>query len=146
VKVQPFLQQLDHDRIVRAIRAAESRSRGEIRVHVSGREVDDPEKAAAARFEKLGMAATVERNGVLIYVAPRSRRFAVIGDAGIHQRCGEPFWRELVEAIGREFRRGQFTEGLVNAIGRAGDALATHFPRREGVADSNELADDVTED
>ena len=146
MKVQPFLQRLDHDRIVEAIRAAESRSRGEVRVHVSSQTVEDPQKAAAAQFEKLGMTKTGERNGVLIYVAPKSQKFAVIGDAGIHEKCGDPFWHELVEGIGQEFRQGQFTDGLIKAIERAGDALAAHFPRQAGVTDTNELPDEVTED
>jgi len=146
MKVGPFVRQLDQDRIVEAIRAAEARSRGELRVHVSSRAVEDPQKAAAAQFEKLGMAGTAERNGILIYVAPKSQTFAVIGDAGIHEKCGAPFWGELVAAIGGEFREGHFTDGLVNAIARAGDALATHFPRLTDRTDRNELPDQVSED
>ena len=146
MKVKPFVRELDNERIVGAIREAEARSRGEIRVHVSTRAVDDPQKAAAAQFEKLGMTGTAERNGILIYVAPKSQTFAVIGDAGIHEKCGVPFWGELVEAVGGEFREGHFTDGLVNAITRAGDALATHFPRIADRGDENELPDQVTSD
>ncbi|PYQ21815.1 MAG: hypothetical protein DMF81_14265 [Acidobacteria bacterium] len=136
---------LDHDRIVQAIRAAEVRSRGEVRVHVTHQAVRDVERAAAAQFEKLGMTATAERSGVLVFVAPSSQRFAVVGDKGIHERCGEGFWKEVASAMEDDFRAGRFTDGIVKGVARASDALAEHFPRAGG-ADLNELPDEVSED
>jgi uncharacterized membrane protein len=136
-----LLSKLDHDRIAAAIGAAESRSTGEIRVHISGRKVKDVQAAAARRFDKLGMAATREHNGVLVYVAPRVRRFAVVGDAGIHERCGDEFWKEVAGVVETEFRGGRFTEGIVRGVERLGAVLAEHFPRPAGGSDVNELPD-----
>ncbi len=144
MKARSFLNRLDHDRVLAAIRAAEQRSRGEIRVHVAGKSVDDPQRAAAALFEKLGMTATAERNGVLIFVAPASQRFAVVGDKGIHEKCGAGFWQDVASAMEEDFRAGRFTDGIVKGVTRAGDALAAHFPRTG--PDVNELSDDVSED
>ena len=141
-----FLNALDHDRIVKAIRQAEACSRAEVRVHVSNQAVDDAPKAAAAQFEKLGMTATAERNGVLIYVAPQSQKFAIIGDSGIHQCCGQGFWQEVAAAMEADFRAGRFTDGIVKGLARTGEALGAHFPRADGVCDINELKDEVTED
>ena len=141
-----FLDTLEHERIVTAIRQAEAGSRAEVRVHVSHQPAADAHKAAAEQFEKLGMTATAERNGVLIYVAPRSQKFAVIGDTGIHQACGLSFWRDVAAAMEADFRAGRFTDGILKGVARAADALATYFPRREGVADVNELKDEVSED
>jgi uncharacterized membrane protein len=141
-----FLDTLEHERIVKAIRQAEACSRAEVRVHVSNQAVDDPHKAAAAQFENLGMTATAERNGVLIYVAPRSQKFAIIGDTAIHQACGLSFWQEVAAAMEADFRAGRFTDGIVKGLARTGEALGTHFPRKEGVCDINELKDEVTED
>ena len=141
-----FLNALDHERIVKAIAQAEACSRAEVRVHVSSGSVDDPHKAAAAQFEKLGMTATAERNGVLIYVAPRSQKFAIIGDSGIHQSCGQSFWQEVAAAMEADFRAGRFTDGIVKGVTRVGEAMATHFPRMGSEADVNELSDQVTED
>ena len=45
-----------------------------------------------------------------------------------------------------DFRAGRFTDGIVKGVARAGEALGTHFPRREGVCDLNELKDEVSED
>ena len=70
MQTNAFLHALDNDRIVAAILDAESRSRGEIRVHVTNQAAADVEAAARAQFEKLDMTKTALRNGVLIYVAP----------------------------------------------------------------------------
>jgi uncharacterized membrane protein len=145
MKLRSFLSQVDQERIVTAIRAAEARSRGEIRVHASNRVVDDAEQEAAVQFERLGMTATAERNGVLIYVAPHSQRFAILGDTGIHERCGPDFWKQVAAAMEHDFREGRFTDGLLKGIAAAGDALARYFPRAEA-ADRNELPDQVSED
>ena len=145
MKPKAFLDQLEHGRIVEAIRAAEGRSRGEVRVHVSSQKVDDAQAAARAQFEALGMTRTAERNSVLIYVAPESQTFAVIGDSGIHEHCGAAFWSDVAAAMQDDFRAGRFTDGIVKGVERTGAVLAEKFPRTEA-ADRNELADDVSED
>jgi uncharacterized membrane protein len=89
------------------------------------------------------MAATRERNGVLIFVAPRSQKFAVIGDNGIHERCGDEFWHRLVKAMQPHFQADNFTDAVVHAIGQTGDLLAEHFPRRSD--DRDELPNTVEE-
>jgi uncharacterized membrane protein len=141
-----FLKALDHARIVRAIGEAEARSRGELRVHVSARAVDDAQRAAERQFESLGMTQTAERNGVLLFVAPLSQSFAIVGDRGIHDCCGPEFWTEVAAAVEEDFRAGRYTDGIVKALARAGDVLARHFPPRPGSTDVNELPDTVTED
>ena len=142
--MKQFLSKLDHDRIVAAIAEAESRTSGEIRVHVTRRKPKDPETRARRRFEKLGMTKTAHRNGVLIYIAPNLRRFQILGDAGIHEKCGDDFWKETASAMEEHFRKGQFTEGILAGVEKAGRLLAQHFPRNPG--DSNELQDEVSED
>ena len=132
---------IDHVKVVAAIGAAEPRTAGEIRVLVSAEAAEDPIVAAKKQFERLGMTRTAARNGVLIFVAPASHTFAVIGDTGIHEKCGDGFWRELAEAMTAHFRRGEFTGGLVLGIHRAGELLAQHFPRRPD--DRNELPDQI---
>jgi uncharacterized membrane protein len=144
VKADTFVKSLDDERIVAAIQEAETRSRGEIRVHVAEREVAGSRADAEAVFESLDMNATAERNGVLIYLAPESRTIVVIGDRGIHDRCGEGFWAAVVEKARAELSAGRFTEGIVAAVKAAGDELARHFPRRAGETDRDELPDAVS--
>jgi len=144
MKPDDFLSQLNRDRIVAAIAEAEKRTSGEIRVFISRKPAPDALKEAEQHFTRLGMNATRERNGVLIYVAPETRSFAVVGDSGIHQRCGSEFWGRLVEEMGACFRHEQFTEGLAAAINTVAGLLATHFPRASD--DRNELPDTVEHD
>ena len=146
MQTSDFLGALDHDRIVKAIAEAEARSRGEVRVHVSRGAMDDPQAAAARQFETLGMTKTAERIGVLLFVAPASQAFAVVGDQGIHERCGPDFWKDVAAAVEKDFKAGRYTDGIVKGVTRLGDALAIHFPPQAGVTDTNELPDQVTED
>lgn len=139
-----FFSKLDSDRIVSAIAEAERRSSGEIRVHVTLRKPDDLESRARRRFERLGMTKTAERNGVLFYIAPTVRRFQILGDSGIHDRCGPDFWKEIAAEMEESFRRGEFTEGVVRGVGKVGDILARHFPRSN--ADKNELPNAIDEE
>jgi len=142
--MQEFLNQLQHDEIIAAIRAAESGTSGEIRVFVSRKRVDDPVAAAQAQFDRLGMAKTRHRNGVLIFVAPRARKFAVIGDTAVHQRCGDEFWRALAAEMSGHFKQSDFSAGIIHAIRKAGELLAAHFPPQAG--DGNELPDEIEGD
>ena len=143
MRTKLFIEKLDNDRIVRAIGDAEQRTSGEVRVYVQRGEVEDPVAEARAQFEKLGMTATRQRNGVLVFVAPRSQKFAVIGDEGIHQRCGDGFWQHLVDAMALHFRAENFTDAVVHAIDRIGALLSEHFPRLPD--DQNELPDTIEE-
>jgi uncharacterized membrane protein len=146
VRQDAFVGALDDARIVAAIEAAEKRSRGEIRIHVAEGLVMDVHRAAREDFERLGMAATRERNGVLILVAPETQAFAVVGDRGIHEKCPAGFWDAVAAGMREEFRAGRFTEGIVTAITRVGDELARHFPRRPGEEDRDELPNAVIRD
>jgi uncharacterized membrane protein len=134
---------IEHDRVSAAIAAAELRTSGEIRVLVARDAAADPVAAAQAHFKRLGMTETKERNGVLIFVAPRSRTFAIVGDTGIHEKCGDAFWRLVAAEMSAHFKRGEFTEGLVHGIAHAGKLLAENFPRRPD--DQNELPNKIEE-
>jgi uncharacterized membrane protein len=146
MKPRDFERALDDERIVAAIHEAESRTRAEIRVHVARREAKDAWAAGAATFEKLGMTSTAERNGVLLFVAPASQSFSVIGDRAIHEKCPPDFWESVVASMREDFRQGRFTEGIVAAVATLGELLARHFPRRAGEIDRNELPDAVSRD
>jgi len=135
---------IDHARIVAAIAAAELHTSGEIRVLVARHGANDPVAAAQKHFERLGMTRTRHRNGVLIFLAPSSRTFAIVGDVGVHEKCGDEFWREVSGTMAGHFQRGDFTGGTLHGIERAGKLLSLHFPR---VADDpDELSNHVEED
>lgn len=144
MRTKEFISKLDHDRIVGAIKAAEAKTSGQIRVYIQrGEFAGDPVTAAQAKFYQLGMQTTKERNGVLVFVLPRARKFAAIGDEGVHRKCGDQFWQQLVERMRVHFQQANFTEALVEAIEEAGKLLARHFPKTG--APRNELPDDIVE-
>ena len=144
MRTREFLSKLEHDRIVEAIRDAESKTSGEIRVLIQrGKLEGDPLVAAQRKFHRLGMHKTREHNAVLIFVAPRAHKFAVVGDKAIHEKCGDEFWQRIVTAMQDCFRENKFTEGIRGAITIVGDMLAQHFPKTS--SDANELPDNVIE-
>jgi len=67
-----FSKHLQHDGIVAAIHDAEHKTTGQIRVVVSSKHTDDAVAAAQKEFLRLGMNQSPDRNGVLIFVAPRT--------------------------------------------------------------------------
>jgi uncharacterized membrane protein len=144
MRTHRFLRQLEHDRIVSAIKEAEAKTSGQIRVYLQRGQLEEEALARAQKkFLELGMQKTKERNGVLIFVAPRAQKFAVIGDEGVHQKCGEEFWQNLVKKMRAHFLRENFTDALVEAIESTGQLLARYFPKTGGSA--NELPDEIVE-
>lgn len=142
MRTKEFLSKLEHARIIAAIRDAEGNTSGQIRVYVQrGKLNADPLVAAQKRFHRLGMHRTSERNAVLIFVAPRTHKFAVVGDKAIHEKCGEQFWQRLVDAMRAHFQNEKFSHALIEAIEEAGKALAEHFPQRS--TSSNQLPDEI---
>jgi uncharacterized membrane protein len=144
MRTREFIDKLEHARIVQAIREAEARSSGQIRVYVKrGKLKGDPLLSARKKFQALGMHDTRERNAVLIFIAPRAHKFAVIGDEAVHQKCGFTLWQRVVEKMQNHFRHEHFSEAIVDAVRDIGSVLAEHFPGR---ADGkNELPDEIVE-
>lgn len=131
-----------NQQIVDAIRAAEKRTSGEIRLFVESRcsYVNALDRAAEIFFG-LQMDKTEDRNGVLLYIAMKDRQLAVFGDKGIHEKVGTEFWNSEVKQILSSFRKENYTEAIVKIIEQIGDALVTHFPYEK--EDKNELPDDI---
>ncbi len=143
-----FLRTDERAAVLAAIRAAELRTSGEIRLHME-RDLPqkppvagDPYVRARALFAAMGMHATEARNGVLFYLATRTRRFAVLGDEALHTRVGESFWQEVAAQMAGHFAEDRFGEGLAAGIARVGERLAAHFPHRAD--DVNELPDEIS--
>lgn len=136
-----LIRKLDVARIESALAEAEKRTSGELRVSVSPFFWGDVRGAAERAFDRLGMAATRERNGVLFFVVPSRKQFVVLGDAGIHQKVGQAFWDGTAAAMQEKFRADDFTGGLIAGIEHVGEQLAHHFPWSEG--DVNELPNAV---
>lgn len=144
MKPREFLNQIDDSAVVAAIQKVEATTSGEIRVFVCDRDAPDPVAAAWWHFHRLKMDQTKDRNGVLIFVAPSSKSFAVIGDSQIHAQCTPDFWTNVAGKLGECFRQSALTQGIVGAIDETGRLLARHFPKKSD--DINELPDSVQRD
>ena len=144
-KVHPrhFLSHEEKERIVQSIRKAESQTSGEIRVALDYRAKGNVLAHARRVFEKLRMAGTKHRNGVLIFLALKDREFAILGDKGIHEKLGDKFWEEAAAQMKMSFARNEFGAGIEAVIQKTGAELARHFPCEKG--DRNELPDKMDE-
>jgi len=142
MKPATFFTSAQKERIANAIREAELNTSGEIRLHVESDCKTDVLDRAAYLFKKLHMHETELRNGVLFYLAVNDRKFAILGDAGINQVVPGNFWDDIKEKMLNCFKKGEFTEGLVEGIQQAGEKLKAHFPYQSG--DINELNDDIS--
>lgn len=126
----------------RAIEVAEMNTSGEIRVHMENRCPEDPMDRAVHIFAKLEMHKTIQRNGVLFYLALRDRKFVIIGDSGINAVVPDDFWENIKERALNLIRDGKITEGLAEGIRMAGEQLKFHFPCETD--DKNELPDEIS--
>jgi uncharacterized membrane protein len=137
-----FFSKEQQSDIKKAILNAELDTSGEIRIHIENECPGEVLDRASFIFEKLGMDKTEMRNGVLFYLALKSKKFAIIGDSGINKEVPENFWEEIKSQMAEHFKAGDFTSGLVNGIEQAGTKLKKHFPYH--IDDINELSDEIS--
>ena len=142
MKVKEFIGNHGKLQIEQAIKEAELNTSGEIRVHIESKCLQDPLQRAVYIFNYLKMFNTQARNGVLIYVAVESRKFAIIGDAGINKVVPDNFWNSIKENMGVAFSQGKYIDGLVEAIREAGVSLKRYFPYQSD--DINEQPDEIS--
>ena len=141
-KVEYFLTKAEEQEIVEAIGKAEKDTSGEIRVHIEKENTIAPLDRAMEVFRNLQMENTQERNGVIIYVAVKSKHFAIYGDKGINEKVGIDFWDSTKEIMQNHFKNGNFKQGLIDGILKAGEQLKTHFPFQDN--DTNELSNEIS--
>jgi len=137
-----FLTKQEGDSIINCIRNAEKKTSGEIRVHFQKKMKGDVKDAAADTFLRLKMDETEDRNGVLFFIVPKKKLFAVIGDKGIDEVVPDDFWNEVKELLEQYFKEQKWEEGLCKAIAKTGEKLKKYFPVKEN--NKNELPDEIS--
>lgn len=137
-----FFTAEQRQQVLDAVSSAELDTSGEVRVHLENSCKEDVLDHAAFIFNKLGMANTKLRNGVLFYLAVKDHKFAILGDAGINEKVPKDFWEGIRSHMQEQFRQGRFSEGLSEGIRMAGQQLKEHFPYQSD--DVNELPDDIS--
>lgn len=127
--------------ISEAIKTFEGRTSGEIVISFNTTSYKQPYKFAQRIFKKAKLYQTKERNATLIILFLTEQKFAVYGDAGIHEKVPESFWEETVANMKTSFAKGKMLEGLLYGINELGKNLAKYFPVAHD--DVNELSDDI---
>lgn len=143
MKGNKFFKSDEVSKIISAIEKAETHTSGEIRVHVESLCTEDVLDRAAWIFKKLKMSETKERNGVLVYLAMKSKKFAIIGDVGINMKVEPDFWEQTKEKMHDFFAKSEYAQGIEYGILEAGKRLSSYFPYDEHT-DTNELSNDIS--
>ncbi len=140
--VEDFLSDKEEQEIIKAIRTAEQNTSGEIRVHIERSSKKNIFDRALEVFHFLKMDNTKLENGVLIYVAVDDKNFVIFGDKGINEVVPDNFWDSTKDIMVSHFKNGDFKQGLVEGVLKAGEELQKHFPWEQ--IDKNELPDSIS--
>jgi uncharacterized membrane protein len=144
--VRRVLARADLTAIGDAITACEKLHRGELRFVVEAsmplnalRADQSPRARAVNLFSSLRVWDTEENSGILIYVQLVDRRVEILADRGIAAQVSQPEWDAICRGMEQSFGAGLWRHGALQAVTRAGELLATHFPARDD--NPNELPD-----
>ena len=150
INLKKFLSEEGMTAISAAVKEAESRTSGEIKVLVVQSSINPGDKitheeAANTRAEKefmnLGIQQTEGHTGVLIMVSLDERQVVVKADKAIDEKVEAGTWDFVVTNIIDGIKRNVPAEGICAAVRWVGQYLAQYFPIQED--DRNELSDGV---
>jgi uncharacterized membrane protein len=121
---------VDKKRVRDAIDRAEEATDSPISVSIVPHVKGDVHAAALRELHRRGLTRAPDRNAVHFFVVPSRREFAIVGDAGAHERLGQEVWDRVAAIVEKHFRLGDPTAGLIAGIEEVGRLLAGHFPRK----------------
>ncbi len=140
---EQFLTEDEERKVIEAIRKAENRTSGEIRVHIEHNCEGEALERAARIFHELGMHQTRQQNGVLIYIASEDHKAAVYAGKGIHKQVEEGFWSDVLNILLQHFKENAYEKGIEEAVYKVGDKLTEMFPYHQK-GDVNELSNEIS--
>jgi uncharacterized membrane protein len=126
--MREFLTKEQELEVAEAIRAAEHGTSGEIRVVIISRWIFRMERHAWRLFERLGMRNTRRRNGALIVLFARRRRFMVLGDSGLNEVVQTGYWEDIASEMTEMLGENRKLDALTTAIRKLGETMAGHWP------------------
>jgi uncharacterized membrane protein len=98
-------------------------------------------RRALAKFAKLRVWDTENNNGVLVYLLWSERQIELVADRGINARVSAKTWGNIVSSLQICLQKGEFEQGLRDAVQQVSSELTTYFPLDVGRVDLNELSD-----
>ena len=136
-----FLSKAESERINSAIKEAERKTSGEIKVVIARHCWGKLEAKAAKIFRQLGLDKTKERTCVLILFIVTNREFLIHGDEAIHERVGQGFWEDIRDKMTAAFRQDEFGEGISEGVSLIGERLSEYFPYQRD--DIDDISDEI---
>jgi uncharacterized membrane protein len=94
-------------------------------------------------FNRLGVANTKERTGVLIFILFEEKYYDIIADEGIYSKISDKIWNNIEEQLKEEFRNGNYSAGILSLIKRIGKILVKEFPTRAGADNTDEISNEI---
>lgn len=149
--VLDYFSHEDLEIIKQAIKRGEENTSGEIRVVIRMNFDNDLpyffhdfrnlDEQALRIFHEHGLHNTKDKTGVLILVILSKRLLKIMADSGIHTKLSQVYWDQYVKDLSKDFRNGNYTQGIIALVDEIAAKLAKFFPRKPD--DVNELPDDV---
>ncbi|HUP47815.1 MAG TPA: TPM domain-containing protein [Thermoanaerobaculia bacterium] len=125
---ESVLSRDDIARLEAKIAAAEQATTAQLRVALVGPSWLGIRRKARKLFERHGMAATTERNAVLLVADLRSHEVVVYGDEGVSSRVGQEFWDQVRDAMVEDFKAGRPAQAFSTGVRLLGEKLSELFP------------------
>ncbi len=141
-----YLTEEDLNKIKDEVSAVEKTTSGEIRLSLREKrsfweKLYKPHELAVKDFEKLGMANTKDKTGILIFIIFGEKFYDVLADDGIYAKIPDETWNGFEVRLKDEFSQGNFLNGILHIVEKMGEVLSVEFPR--AADDVNELPDEV---
>ena len=131
----------EQSKILSAIQEAENTSSGEIVLFLCKKSKGEIYDYAQKIFLDKKLYQTKQRNAVLIVLAYKEQKLAILGDEGINKLVSECFWSDVKDLMIEHFKKEEVVEGLADGIIMIGDKLKEFFPPLEN--DVNELSNEI---
>jgi uncharacterized membrane protein len=144
--IHNYLSPEELEKIKNEIEKVEQSTSGQIRLSVREKrrfweKLYKPHELAVKDFEKLGIANTKNKTGVLIFIIFNEKYYDILADEGINTKINDHIWLSIEEKIKEEFPNEGYSNGILHVIDRVGEILAKEFPHK--AEDTDELPDEV---
>ena len=141
-----YLTQEDLNKIKDEVAKVELSTSGEIRLSFREKrrlweKLYKPHELAVKDFEKLGMALTKDKTGIMIFIIFGERYYDILADEGLYEKIPDETWNGLEAKLKKEFLQGSYLNGILHIVEQMGRVLSKEFPRKAD--DVNELPDEV---
>ena len=141
-----YLTEEDLNKIKDEVAKVELSTSGEIRLSFREKrrlweKLYKPHELAVKDFEKLGMALTKDKTGIMIFVIFGERYYDILADEGLYEKIPDETWNGLEAKLKKEFLQGSYLNGILHIVEQMGRVLSKEFPRKAD--DVNELPDEV---